>query len=153
MRKRVKQENGLEITAVIGTSAVLLSFEMEKSLTDGLLGFAIEREDHTENEKYYLKGFKYFEETAGNTFEGQLYSTFEHPVQSFLWEDFSVKCDHDYSYNVSPVYGKPKYLKYGSTCTIRFKMQENIQFILIEVWQVVWLMLESSRIKDLDLKT
>ncbi|MGE8342708.1 MAG: phospholipase D-like domain-containing protein [Flavobacterium sp.] len=121
MRKRVKQKNGLEITAVIGTSAVLLSFEMEKSLTDGLLGFAIEREDHTENEKYYLKGFKYFEETAGNTFEGQLHSTFEHPVQSFLWEDFSVKCDHDYSYNVSPVYGKPKYLKYGNTCTIRFK--------------------------------
>lgn len=121
MRKRVKQKKGLEVTAVIGTSAVLLSFEMEKSLTDGLLGFAIEREDHTENEKYYLKGFKYFEETAENTSEGQLHSTFEHPVQSFLWEDFSVKCDHEYSYIVTPVYGKPKYLEYRNPCSIRLK--------------------------------
>ncbi|MEL1252244.1 phospholipase D-like domain-containing protein [Flavobacterium sp. DGU38] len=119
MRKRAKQ-NGLEITAVIGTSAVLLSFEMDKNLTEGLLGFAIEREDHTENEKYYLKGFKYFVETAGNTNEGQLYSTYEHPVQSFLWEDFSIKCNHDYTYIVTPVFGKPKYLIYKEPCAIRF---------------------------------
>lgn len=120
MRKRVK-ENGLEVTAVIGTSAVILSFEMDQAATDGLLGFAIEREDHTEQEKYYLKGFKYFEETGQGTHEGQLYSTFEHPVQSFMWEDFTIKCDHEYTYTVTPVSGKPKYLKYGKSCKIRFK--------------------------------
>jgi phosphatidylserine/phosphatidylglycerophosphate/cardiolipin synthase-like enzyme len=119
MRKREKQ-NGLEVTAIVGTSAVLLSFDMEQSAANGLLGFAIEREDHTEDEKYYLKGFKYFEETAGNTGEGQLFSTYEHPVQSFMWEDFSVKTKHDYSYTITPVYGKPKKLEYGKSCTIRF---------------------------------
>jgi len=118
MRKREKQ-NGLEVTVVVGTSAVLLSFEMAESVTEGLLGFAIEREDHTEDEKYYLKGFKHFEETAGNSGEGQLFSTHEHPVQSFMWEDFSVKPKHDYSYTVTPVYGKPKKLEYGKSCTIR----------------------------------
>lgn len=119
MRKRVK-ENGLEITAVIGTSAVILSFEMDQSATDGLLGFAIEREDHKEKEKYYLKGFKYFEETAQGTHEGQLYSTFEHPVQSFMWEDFTIKCDREYTYTITPVSGKPKYLVYGKPCKICF---------------------------------
>ncbi len=119
MRQREKQ-NGLEVTAVIGTSAVLLSFDMDESHTIGLLGFAIEREDHTEDEKYYLKGFKYFSETAGEVGEGQLFSTQEHPVQSFMWEDFSVKTKHDYSYTVTPVFGKPKKLEYGKSCTIRF---------------------------------
>lgn len=119
MRLRETQ-NGLEVTAVIGTSAVLLSFEMAEEVTTGLLGFAIEREDHTEDEKYYLKGFKYFEETVGPTGEGQLFSTFEHPVQSFIWEDFSIKTKHDYSYTVTPVFGKPKKLEYGKSCTIRF---------------------------------
>jgi hypothetical protein len=109
MRKRVKQ-NGLEITAVIGTSAVLLSFDMTEASAKELLGFAIQREDHTENEKYFLRGFKYFTETAGATGDGQLFSTYEHPVQSFMWEDFSVKTEHEYSYTVIPVYGKPKNL-------------------------------------------
>lgn len=119
MRKREKQ-NGLEVTAVIGTTAVLLSFDMAEADAKGLLGFAIEREDHTEDEKYYLRGFKYFEETAQATGEGQLFSTLEHPVQSFLWEDFGVKTNHDYSYHVTPVYGKPKKLVYKDGCSIRF---------------------------------
>lgn len=119
MRKREKQ-NGLELSAVIGTSAVLLSFDLSEADAKGLLGFAIEREDHMENEKYYLKGFKYFKETAGSIGHGELFSTHEHPVQSFLWEDFSVKPNHDYSYTITPVFGKPKKLEYREPCIIRF---------------------------------
>jgi len=119
MRLRKKQ-NGLEVSAVIGTSAALFSFDMAEKDAKGLLGFAIEREDHTEKEKYYLKGFKYFKETAGATGEGQLFSTLEHPVQSFMWEDFTVKTNHKYTYTVTPVYGKPKNLDYHDGCSISF---------------------------------
>ncbi|MEP6514478.1 MAG: phospholipase D-like domain-containing protein [Parafilimonas sp.] len=119
MRKRNKQ-HGLEVTVVAGTSAVILSFDMSQEDARGLLGFAIEREDHTEDERYFLKGFKYFEETAKKVGEGQLFTTYEHPVQSFMWEDFSVKSAHDYSYRVIPVFGKPQKLEYGKECTLRF---------------------------------
>lgn len=119
MRKRNKA-NGLEVTAVAGTSAVLLSFDMDDPSggQDNFLGFAIEREDHSKQEKYYLKGFKYFEETAADTGEGQLFSTFEHPVQSFMWEDFAVSGGDSYTYNVIPVYGKPKKLERRPGCSI-----------------------------------
>ena len=120
MRKRAS-ENGLTVTAVAGTSAVILSFDMNQNDTDGLLGFAIQREDHKENEKYYLKGFKYFKETVENRVDGQLFSTFEHPIQSFLWEDFTVKANYDYTYTVTPVFGKPKNLEYRKGCSIKIK--------------------------------
>lgn len=75
MRKRAV-ENGLEVTCVAGTSAVILSMDMSEEDTVGLLGFSIEREDINEREKYFLKGFKYFEETAGNAVKSQLFSTY-----------------------------------------------------------------------------
>lgn len=120
-----KTENGLTVTAISGTSCILLSFDMKIEKTDKLLGFAIEREDKTENEKYFLKGFKFFPETAASVGEDQLFSSFEQPIQSFLWEDFTVKETHDYVYKVIPVYGKPKFLEYGKSCSIEVKTPSN----------------------------
>lgn len=124
MRTRTK-ENGIEVTVVAGTSAVILSIDMNEDQTEGLLGFAIEREDHNEQEKYFLKGFKYFEETVGDAAKDQLFSTFEHPVQSFFWEDFTVKSGYEYTYNIIPVYGKPKYLVYKDGCKINIKIPDE----------------------------
>ncbi|KUJ58348.1 phospholipase D-like domain-containing protein [Chryseobacterium aquaticum] len=124
MRKRAV-ENGLEVTCVAGTSAVILSMDMSEEDTVGLLGFSIEREDINEREKYFLKGFKYFEETAGNAVKSQLFSTYEHPVQSFMWEDFTVKAGNEYIYNVIPVYGKPKFLEHRTGCKIKIKIPDE----------------------------
>lgn len=124
MRLR-KKENNLEVTAVTGTSAVILSFNMSEQNSKGLLGFAIEREDHNENEKYFLSGFKHFEETVSNYIPGSLFSTYEHPIQSFMWEDFTVKSKYEYTYNVIPVYGKPKHLEYHEGCKISLKIPDE----------------------------
>lgn len=124
MRTRTK-ENGLEVTCVAGTSAVILSIDMAQEQTEGLLGFSIEREDLRDNEKYFLKGFKYFEETAGDAVKNQLFTTYEHPVQSFMWEDFTVKTGYEYTYNVIPVYGKPKYLVHKAGCKITVKVPDE----------------------------
>lgn len=113
-----KKENKISVTAVTGTYVVLLSMDMDKADTDGLLGFAIERVDHTENEKYFLKGFKRFKYADDEISLDLLFTTFEHPVQSFIWEDFTAKPDHHYTYNIIPVSGKPKNLEYGSPCSI-----------------------------------
>lgn len=105
------KNNGLSVQAISGTYTVLLGINAEESITKGLLGFAIHRTDHTENEQYYLKGFKTFEETEPNPVPGVLYSTFEHPVQSFSWGDYTAKPDHQYTYKITPLYGKPKNLE------------------------------------------
>ena len=120
-----KTENGLTVTAICGTTCCLLSFDMDAKKTKKFLGFAIEREDKTENEKYFLKGFKYFEETGSNIGNGQLFTTFEQPIQSFLWEDFTVKAKHQYIYTIIPVFGKPKLLKYGKSCAISINTPSN----------------------------
>ncbi|MER3523932.1 MAG: hypothetical protein C4326_07655 [Ignavibacteria bacterium] len=118
-----KSHAGIEVSVVTGTYVVILSIHMTRSLTKGLLGFAIEREDHTEHEKYFLKGFKYFAETAGGQKPGELFSTREHPVQSFFWEDFTAKPAHRYTYTLIPVYGKPKYLRYGTPCSVTVRTE------------------------------
>ncbi len=117
---------GVELNIVAGTYVVILSIDMEKAKTKGLLGFAIEREDHTENEKYYLKGFKYFKETADKRYDGQLFSTHEHPVQSFFWEDFTAKPLHKYTYTITPMFGKPKFLSYGTGCSATVETEVEI---------------------------
>ncbi len=98
---------------VAGTYVVLMGFDATEEACKGLLGFAVHRVDKTENEEYWLKGFRTFESTYKNPPKGTLVSTQEHPVQDFVWSDFTAKPNHKYVYKVVPVYGKPKSLKYG----------------------------------------
>jgi phosphatidylserine/phosphatidylglycerophosphate/cardiolipin synthase-like enzyme len=117
MRKYTKPEK-FSVTAISGTYVVVLGFNAEKLATKGLLGFAINRTDHTENEQYWLRGIKPFQETEPNPVPGALYSTLEHPVQSFHWGDYTAKPDHKYTYKVVPLFGKPKSLQEGKAVEI-----------------------------------
>jgi len=112
MREYVKKGK-FSVTAISGTYVIVLGFNAEKSDTSGLLGFAINRTDHTEGEQYWLRGIKTFEETVPDPVPGMLYSTLEHPVQSFHWGDYTAKADHKYTYTVVPLFGKPKSLQQG----------------------------------------
>ena len=120
-----KNENKITVTAVTGTYVVLLSMDMDKTDTDGLLGFAIERVDHKDDEKYFLKGFKRFKYADDEISLDLLFTTFEHPVQSFIWEDFTAKPGRQYTYNIIPVSGKPKNLQYGSPCSIEVSTEKE----------------------------
>jgi hypothetical protein len=91
---RKKEKSGpLSVHAVVGTHVVLLGIDMEEEASRGVLGFAIERTDHTEIERYWLKGLRTFEETDPGV-PGLLVSTLEHPFQSFLWGDYTAKTRH-----------------------------------------------------------
>lgn len=51
-----EQKNGLRLQAIAGTHVVLLGWDIvEETVKSGLLGFAIQREDHTEQETYWLR--------------------------------------------------------------------------------------------------
>jgi hypothetical protein len=113
MRER-QQANGISLHAIAGTYVVLLGIDLPDPATRrGLLGFAIHRTDHTENEQYWLPGYKTFEAINPNPTPGTLVSTREAPVQNFLWSDYTAKPAHQYTYTVVPITGAPKNLVEG----------------------------------------
>ncbi len=122
MRVKAKQ-NGLTVHAIAGSYVVILGFNLTKTALKGCLGFAVERIDHTENERYWLRGFKTFQETDANLPPGTLLSTLEQPIQAFQWSDFTAKPAYDYTYRVVPLYGKPKNLTQGTPVEVTVKTE------------------------------
>lgn len=97
--------------AIAGTHVVLLGMNADSAAADGLLGFAIERTDHTENERRFLPNFLLFE--ANDRGADSDHSSFRNPLQAFLWGDYTAKPDHAYTYRVIAMYGTPKDLSPG----------------------------------------
>lgn len=105
---RAKNVSGnLTVNAIAGTHVVLLGMDMPQSACDGLLGFAIQRADHTEGETYWLEGMKVFPSVPIDFLPGSKVSTRQHPVQGFTWSDFSAKPEHKYTYRVVALKGQP----------------------------------------------
>lgn len=109
---------GFNLHVISGSHVVLLAIDATKDARRNLLGFAIKRNDTTENQSYWLKGIKVFRETVPQPQPGQRYSSLEHPIQSFLWGDYSAKPGRTYSFLIRPVYGTPKNLSYGDDIAI-----------------------------------
>lgn len=112
MRKMVKRGE-ISVHAISGSHTVILAMDATDKGAQGLLGFSLHRTDHTENEAGWLKGFKTFQETMPHPSPGQLVSTYDHPIQAFMWGDYTAKHDHTYTYKVVPVYGTPSELNHG----------------------------------------
>ncbi|MEA3438800.1 MAG: phospholipase D-like domain-containing protein [Chloroflexota bacterium] len=107
MMRVVNTNGGLKVHAIAGTYVVLLGFNLAEVDCVDLLGFSIHRLDHTENEAYYLSGMKAFTETDPGFPAGSLYSTRDHPIQSFQWANYSAKPGHDYTYTITALKGAP----------------------------------------------
>lgn len=114
--RRKKTSSDLELYAVSGTSTVVLSMDM-KTKPVGLLGFAFERVETKSKKRIWLYGQKFFksvipiEEKDLKKVKGQKYPTHLHPVQSFLWKDFTAEPDTEYTYLVTAYTGTPKNLQ------------------------------------------
>ena len=100
----------LRLNAIAGTYVVMLGFDMDLSDSDGLLGFSIHRTSHDENEAGFLRGMKCFAATDPGFEAGARYSTYDHPIQSFQWADYSAKPGHRYTYRVNARKGTPETL-------------------------------------------
>lgn len=61
---------------------VLLGFDLPEARCDGLLGFAIHRVDHTEDEAGYLTGMKCLRRPTLDSSRGRTSTTRDHPIQS-----------------------------------------------------------------------
>jgi len=116
-------KNGLRVNAVAGTHVVVLGLDLQDPAD--CLGFAIERSDPEEGEKYFLSGFKVFPYAKDLYPAGAPVSTREHPVQDFLWQDFTARPGRRYDYRVVPLSGKPKKLVEGGAVTLRVRTEKE----------------------------
>jgi len=104
MRKKV---SGLvNVRALSGTHVIFLAFDMKESDAKGLMGFAIQRTDLTEDEIIWLRGNKTFSSIRPSTgFDDA--NSHDHPFQAFQWADYTAKPGYKYRYRVIPMYGPP----------------------------------------------
>jgi hypothetical protein len=122
MRQR-KSKGGLIVNAVAGTHVVMLGLDLERNRRAGCLGFAVQREDLTEDERYWMSGTKTFNETDPGLGPGGQVSSRLHPFQTFQWADYSAKPGHDYVYTVIPLSGSPSNLKPGGDLSVRISTE------------------------------
>jgi len=110
--------SGVTVNVVAGTHVVSLGMDLSDARRKGCLGFAIQREDHTEDERQWMRGLKTFEETDPGLGPGETVSSRQHPFQGFQWADYSAKPNHDYTYTVIPLKGNPAALEEGPAVAV-----------------------------------
>ena len=110
MRFKSAKVGPYQVLAVSGTNTISFAITADRKSTKGLLGFAVERSDPQENQRYYVYGFKVFPSIVPHPDEQTRVKTFDHPVQSFVWDDFTAKPDRKYEYFFHPLKGTPKNL-------------------------------------------
>ncbi len=109
---RVRKKNpAISVHAIAGTHVILLGIDATEKAAEGLLGFAIERENHRTKKKSWLRNPRPFNTGDGPPKETPLSN--EAPLQTFQWGDYTAQPGEEYSYTVAPVYGKPDKLKMG----------------------------------------
>jgi phosphatidylserine/phosphatidylglycerophosphate/cardiolipin synthase-like enzyme len=126
MRFKSQLTDGFEAFAVSGPNTISFAIVGDAKAKRGLLGFAVERADPAEKQRYMMLGFKVFRSVVPNPAPSIHVSTWDHPVQSFLWDDFTAKPDRDYEYAFYPLRGTPKNLD-RSAKPIRIRVRtENL---------------------------
>jgi phosphatidylserine/phosphatidylglycerophosphate/cardiolipin synthase-like enzyme len=108
MRFRSQPTDGYVIHAVSGINTISFAIDATGANTAGLLGFAVERVDPAASEQYFMYGFKVFRSVIPVPTKEMVVSTRDHPIQSFVWDDFTAKPAHTYTYRFHPLKGKPK---------------------------------------------
>ena len=90
MRFKSETVKGLQVFAVAGTNTVSFGIRATASARKGLLGFAIERVDQA-TQKRMDDGYKVFRSLIPDPKPATKVSTYDHPMQSLVWDDFTAE--------------------------------------------------------------
>jgi phosphatidylserine/phosphatidylglycerophosphate/cardiolipin synthase-like enzyme len=110
MRFKSKKKDGFQVFAVTGVNTVSFGITSTAAARKGLLGFAVERVDAQRKQRFFMQGMKVFRSVIPNPDKNTRVSTWDHPIQSFVWDDFTARDSFTYTYNFYPVRGQPKNL-------------------------------------------
>lgn len=123
MRFKSPKSTSFQVFAVSGVNTISFGIKAGEKARKGLLGFAVERIDPAANERYTMPGFKVFRSLIPKPTGDTHVTTWDHPVQSFVWDDFTAKPNHEYEYVFHPIKGKPKNLDREKPVRIRVKTE------------------------------
>lgn len=110
MRFDKKSSNGqFKVRAVCGTRTILMAIDCDEPRRNGLKGFAFFRKGpHDAGD--FLRSQKVFKTVVPNpkklvNGKRPIFRTDKHPVQSFLWSDYTAEPATEYAIRVMPMYG------------------------------------------------
>jgi hypothetical protein len=106
MRFKSKVVDGLQVFAVTGVNTVSFGITATAAAKPKLLGFGVKR-GRKGKQLTTMRGFKVFKSIISKPTSKTEVSTFDHPVQSFVWDDFTAQPDTVYDYEFHPFRGTP----------------------------------------------
>ena len=114
--------------ALVGTYSCILGWTMDKSLRTGLKGFAIKRQDFDREtgELLSLKWLGSFKRFKTHNAGIEEMSSLQAPFQRFRWNDYSLKPDKTYLYEIFPMRGTPGQLLREEP-PLRFKVVPSLE--------------------------
>jgi phosphatidylserine/phosphatidylglycerophosphate/cardiolipin synthase-like enzyme len=121
--------------AISGIHTVLVALDCKEERRHGLLGFGFKRgivgSRQPERWLRSQKVFRSVEPDPRNARDPQnpgtakRFYTSDHPVQSFLWGDYSAQPDTQYAFTILPMYGKPGGLVHGDEITFTIRTEKE----------------------------
>lgn len=123
--------------AIAGTHTILIALDCPKEKCKGLLGFAFRRErlGTQDTSPKWLRSLKVFqslvpdplsERNPNDPAKPRRFSTWEHPIQSFLWSDYTAVPNTRYAFSVVPMYGTPGDLEPAPA--VKFEIRTEREF-------------------------
>lgn len=106
MRYRSRPVRGIRAYAVCGVNTVSFALTAAEFARRGLLGFCVERA--VEGGPFiWMQGFKVFRSLVPDPRPTDQVSTYSHPIQALVWDDFTLRPDTTYTYRFHPMRGTP----------------------------------------------
>src|SRR5262245_31922777 len=106
MRFKSPQTDGFQAFAVSGVNTISFASSASEEAKRGRLGFAVERGLKGKKPEFQ-PGFKAFRSLVPHPTKDTRVSTKDHPVQSFVWDDFTATPESEYLYRFHPIRGTP----------------------------------------------
>jgi phosphatidylserine/phosphatidylglycerophosphate/cardiolipin synthase-like enzyme len=105
MRFKSRKRSAGQVFAVTGTNTVSFGIVASPRTRADLLGFAVQRVDSTGLTRW-MDGFKVFASQVPDPTPDLRVSTWDQPVQSFVWDDFTARAGEEYEYRFHTVKGR-----------------------------------------------
>jgi phosphatidylserine/phosphatidylglycerophosphate/cardiolipin synthase-like enzyme len=124
----------LKAAAYAGTYVVVLAWDTvdgKKPSRDDLLGYALERAEFDINgdevERYWMRGIKRFKDRDKGLPPGTPVSTAEHPIQGFLWADYTAKAGVHYQFRIVPLFWTVKNPKLDDAAAVTLDVTTEME--------------------------
>lgn len=113
MRTLIASSNGeFQLKVIAGTHTILMALNCPDARRRGLHGFSFYRRRVGDSSGRWLPSQKVFKTVVPDPSqqvdgEDPVFSTEQHPVQSFLWGDYTAEPATQYEFRILPRYGTP----------------------------------------------